>query len=376
MNTFDIEQLESPEVLAEKMAAVTHEAIEASLRKLRLHETDLINLLSPLADDYLEIMAHRAHAITAKRFGRIMKLYAPLYLSNECSNACCYCGFNCNHTISRRTLKIEEVVQQADYLAQRGFQNVLLVSGESRQHVPMDFLVQCIQRIKDLLPEISVEVYPLEKDEYRYLGEAGLYGLAIYQETYFKKTYAAMHPAGRKQDYAYRLKTPERGARAGLRQIGIGVLLGLADFRVDGYYLAQHARYLEKFYWRTIVGVSFPRIRQAQGGFQPPMPVSDRQLVQLVTALRLYLPDAPFSLSTREPDELRRNLLPLGFTQMSAESCTAPGGYGNPSSQLEQFQVEDTRSASVIADELAQLHFEPVWKDWDESFDRHPAQVK
>ncbi|MCK5242772.1 2-iminoacetate synthase ThiH [bacterium] len=375
-NMFCLEAYDSPAVLQKKMEAVIPEQVEASLATAQLTEQDLLILLSPAAGAYLETMAQRAWALTRRRFGRIMKLYAPLYLSNECTNACLYCGFNQQHDLARKTLKIEEVLQQAKYLSQQGFQNLLLVSGESRQHVPVKFLAECVHRLKPRFPEISIEVYPLEIEEYQQLTEAGLFGLIIYQETYDAELYQKYHPAGKKNNYTYRLQTPQRGAEAGVRQVGLGVLLGLQDFRVDGYYLGRHARFFEKQFWKTIVGISFPRLRQATGDFVPPYPVSDAQLVQLVTALRLFLPDAPFSLSTREPEHLRKHLLPLGFTQISAGSRTTPGGYGKENSELPQFQVEDTRGAKAIARELELAGFEPIWKDWDESFDRVPAQTK
>jgi 2-iminoacetate synthase len=373
---FSVEPFATPAVLQKKMTAITSHDVETSLTKAQLSEQDLLVLLSPAAEAYLETMAQRAWALTRQRFGRIMKLYAPLYLSNECTNACLYCGFNQKHALTRKTLKIEEVLQQAEYLSQQGFRNILLVSGESRQHVPVKFLAECIHRLKPMFPEISIEVYPLETEEYQLLTEAGLFGLAIYQETYDPELYPKYHPQGRKNNYVYRLQTPERGADAGVRQVGLGVLLGLQDFRVDGFILGMHARFIEKKYWKTTVGVSFPRIRQATGDFTPPYPVSDKQLVQLITALRLFLPDAPFSLSTREPEHLRKHLLPLGFTQISAGSRTTPGGYGKGESEFPQFQVEDTREAKLIARELEQAGFEPVWKDWDESFDRAPARIK
>lgn len=349
--------------------SVSAQEVEESLARGGNEARDLLRLLSPAAAPYLETMAQRAHALTQQRFGRVMKLYAPLYISNECTNSCVYCGFNRKQKSARRTLSLEEVWQQAGYLAQQGFRNILLVSGESRQHVPVEYLAACIRRLKPLFPEISIEVYPLETEEYRLLHQAGLFGLTVYQETYIPADYARFHPAGRKRCYAYRLDTPERGAQAGLRQVGLGVLIGLADFRVDAFYLGMHMRYLEKKYWRTVFGLSFPRLRQAGLAFQPPRPVNDRELVQMVVALRFFLPDAPFALSTREPEALRTNLLPLGFTLMSAGSRTTPGGYGLAKPGLAQFHVEDERPVPMIAAELIQHGFEVVWKDWDADFD-------
>lgn len=372
---FEIDQFDSPETLTRRLQAVTPAAVERSLSQADLDEKDLVNLLSPAAEAYLEPLARRAQAITRRRFGRIMKLYVPLYLSNECINTCVYCGFNRTQRIARKTLRPEEIQEQAQFLSSLGFRNLLLVSGESRPHVPVRMLADQIAALSADFPEISVEVYPLETREYAALQQAGLYGLVLYQETYLPEVYAAVHPSGPKHDYHARLEAPQRGAEAGLRQVGLGVLLGLTDFRLEGYYLGQHVRALEKIYWQTAFGLSFPRLRRAAGGFQAPAPVSDQQLTQLVTVLRLFLPDAPFSLSTRESASLRRHLLPLGFTQMSAGSCTEPGGYGHIQASGEQFQVEDTRSAREISADLELLGFEPVWKDWDASFREEPAEA-
>lgn len=351
-----------------QLATVKVKDVERSLAKPKLDEWDLLNLLSPVAETCLEKMAQKAQQVTRKRFGNIMKLYAPIYLSNVCFNRCVYCGFNVQHDIRRRTLLLDEVEEQGRYLAEKGFKNLLLVSGESKHDVPLDYLSACIKRLKPYFTEISIEIYPLEEEGYRYLADQGLYGMVLYQETYLKQVYEKMHLGGKKKDYDYRLHTPERAAQANLRQVGLGVLLGLTDFRIDAFYLGLHAMQLEKKYWKTAFGLSFPRITKATGNFKPPCPVSDKNFVQMVTALRLFLPDAPFSLSTREPKTLRNHLLPLGFTQMSAGSCTEPGGYGKPSLNNEQFQVEDTRSVSEIAEELRQLGLEPVWKDWDGGF--------
>lgn len=368
-SSFNPQTYGSPETLQARLAAVRPADVELSLSKSDLDPDDLLNLLSPAAADFLEPMARRAYQITRSRFGRIMKLYAPLYLSNVCSNACVYCGFNAGNRIPRRTLTLEEVRSQAAYLSAQGFQSLLLVSGESPAALPVEVLETCIRELKSSFPEMAIEVYPLGQEDYRRLGDAGLYSLAIYQETYCREVYQAVHPAGRKRDYAWRLATPERAAAAGVRQVSLGVLLGLADFRVDVFYAAMHARFLQKQYWRTLAGMSFPRIRKAEGNFQPPHPVSDRDFVQLVTALRLFLPDSPFSLSTREPAELRNHLLPLGFTQVSAGSSTEPGGYGSRGRAADgpgsQFQVEDTRTPAEMAAVLNARGLEPVWKDWE-----------
>ncbi len=368
MSSLTLAPDQAPEFIYQQLAAVTAAQVERSLAKSHLEPHDLLHLLAPAAEPFMESMAQKAFHITRQRFGATMKLYAPLYLSNVCSNDCIYCGFNQQHHIARRTLRLEEVEEQAAYLADQGFQNILLVSGEAPKLVAVDYLEACVQRLRPRFPEVAIEVYPLEAHDYERLARAGLYGLVIYQETYLPQVYDQVHRSGPKKNYAFRLATPGRGAAAGVRQVGLGVLLGLTDFRLDAYYLGLHARQLQKHYWRTAFGLSFPRIIRATGNFKAPAPVTDKQLVQMVTALRLFLPDAPFSLSTREAAALRRHLLPLGFTQMSAGSCTAPGGYGHEDSSGLQFEVEDSRPVAEVVEEVKALGLEPVWKDWDGGF--------
>jgi 2-iminoacetate synthase len=370
--TFSLEQYGSPQALAVRLQQATAADVAAALAKPRLEADDLLTLLSPAAEASLEKMARLAQALTRRRFGRIMKLYAPLYVSNECTNACLYCGFNRSHRIDRRTLTLDEVEAQAGFLAGQGFQNLLLVSGESRRHVPVPFLLDCVRRLKRLFPELSLEVYPLEAAEYRDLAAAGLYGLALYQETYQRDVYAVMLPSGEKRDYDRRLLTPQLAAAAGLRQVALGALLGLADFRVDAFYLGLHARSLQKQYWRTNVALSFPRLRPATGGFTPPHPLSARQLGQQVAALRLFLQDPPFSLSTREHGRPARPPEDPGVhANERGQLLHEPGGYGAVGERpaAAQFTVEDRRSAADIAAELERLGFEPVWKDWDAGFE-------
>ncbi len=232
----------------------------------------------------------------------------------------------------------------------------------------MIFWPPASQRIRHLFSSISIEVYPMETEGYRQMVAAGVDGLTIYQETYDRELYAQMHPFGKKSDYDFRLLTPERGGQAGLRRIGLGFLLGLGKFRREAFFLGLHALHMTRHFWRSQVSVSFPRIRPADGGFQPLNPVSDRHFVQLICAMRLLLPDAGLVLSTRESAALRDNLLPLGITQMSAGSCTAPGGYAEKAGSTQQFAIDDDRTPAAVAALIRSKGYEAVWKDWDRSF--------
>ena len=324
-------------------------------------------LLSDAAGERLEDIARHAHALTLRRFGKTIQFFAPLYVSNECANICTYCGFSQDNKIVRKTLSVEEVVAEAGILASQGFRHLLLVSGEHAKYVPVEYLQGVVLALKDIAPSLSIEVAPLGEEEYRRLARAGVDGLIVYQETYDRIAYAKHHPKGKKRDFDWRLETPERGARAGMRRLGIGALIGLADWKKDAICLVAHARYLMHHHWESILTVSVPRLRPAAGGYAPQFQMSDNHFVQLICALRLALPDAGIVLSTREHPALRDGLVKLGVTQMSAGSRTEPGGYSKPRQAEGQFEVEDIRSAQEIAEMVAAQGYETVWKDWEEA---------
>ncbi len=340
----EINQYDPQQVLA-GIEAKTAADVERALSVERLRPADLQALLSPAAEGYLEAMAQKAHRITQQRFGKTVLLYAPIYLSNECSNGCLYCGFNATNKVPRKTLSLDEIERDALVLHGQGFRHILLVTGEAPGRVDNDYIAAAVRRIKPMFSSISIEVYPMEEDGYRQMVEAGVDGLTIYQETYDRDLYEELHPFGKKRDYDFRLLTPERGGSAGLRRIGIGFLQGLGNFRSEAFFAGLHALYLSKHFWRSLISISFPRMRPAEGAFPPKNPVSDRHLTQLICAMRLLLHDAGLVLSTRESAELRDNLLPLGITQMSAGSCTAPGGYGEEDRSTEQLGVKRSFSS-------------------------------
>lgn len=368
MSFNDVIQKHNPQQVLAEIDSMTAADVQRALASEQIDNRDYMALLSPAAEPFLEQMAQKAHEITLRRFGRTVLLYAPLYLSNECHNGCLYCGFSVDNKIPRRTLELDEVERDARILHEQGFRHILLLTGEAPGKVGNDFIAAAAKRISHLFSSISIEVYPMDTAGYSEMIDAGIDGLTIYQETYDPELYEQLHPSGRKRDYNFRLETPERAGTAGLRRIGIGFLLGLGNFRTEAFFAGLHGRYLMHHYWRTLLTVSFPRLRPAEGGFQPPNPVSDRQFVQLMCAMRLLLHDAGLVLSTRESAELRDNLLPLGITQMSAGSCTAPGGYAEEDTATEQFTIDDDRSPAEVADLLRTRGYDPVWKDWDGAF--------
>jgi 2-iminoacetate synthase len=361
------EHLEGADVraLRARVEAASRARVESALAREQPTFSDFLALLGPSARERLEPMAERARAVTLRRFGRVVQLYAPLYLSNACTNPCLYCGFRAPNPIPRVTLSLPEVIAEAAVLRGAGFRHLLLVSGEAPRAVPLERLDETLRSLRADFPSLSLEVYPLETAGYRRLVEAGADGLTLYQETYDRAAYAEAHPSGRKRDYGWRLGTLERGGEAGMRRLTLGALLGLHDWRSEAIAIALHADYLTRRFWRSQVAVSFPRLRHGPSGYAPPAPVSDADLVQLVLAVRLLLPDVGLVLSTREPPRFRDALVPLGITHMSAGSRTEPGGYRVPCEQGAQFDVQDRRSAAEVAAMIARAGYEPVWKDWD-----------
>lgn len=349
-----------------RMEGASTAAVAALLDRPAPADAELPALFAPAADPLLEELAARAAALTRRRFGRTIQLYAPLYLSNACVNRCAYCGFSRERDIPRITLGREELRAEAARLAASGFRHVLLVSGEDRTALGPARLEQTLAELGRTFASISLEVYPMREDEYRRMAAAGADGVALYQEVYDPELYRRHHPAGPKSSWSGRLAAIEEAGRAGLRTLGIGALLGLGEWRAEAAALALHGRYLTRRFWRSRIAVSFPRLRPVPGGYAPPRLPSERDLVHMLCATRLLLPDAEIVLSTREPAPLRDRLLALGVTRISAGSRTAPGGYANNDiSGAGQFAPEDVRSPAEVAAAIAASGFEPVWKDQD-----------
>jgi 2-iminoacetate synthase len=350
--------------------------VAAVLKKRHLTCSDLAVLLSPAADIFLPQLAARSADLTRRRFGRVMQLYAPLYLSSYCANRCQYCGFSAENKIVRRVLSLDEAEREANILADRGFGHILLVSGEAPARLDVDYLVELASRLRPRFASLSIEVQPLSEEEYRRLFQAGIVAVAVYQETYDAGVYSRVHQAGPKTDMAYRLATPARAAAAGMREVGVGALLGLADWRLEGMALGLHLAWLRRNYWRTGLTVSFPRLRPAAGGFAPLTEVTERDLAHLLFALRIFDEDLGLLISTREEARFRDGMIGLGPTRYSAGSCTAPGGYGEPGSEGEQFAIGDQRSLAEVSRVLKEKGYDPVLKDWDVVFQNFTSTTR
>jgi 2-iminoacetate synthase len=348
--------------------AKTAADVEQALHNRKRTLEDFKALISPAAIPYLEQMAQLSRQLTLQRFGNTIQLYIPMYLSNECQNICTYCGFSLDNKIARRTLNGAEILQEVQVIKQMGYDHVLLVTGEAAQTVGVDYLEKAMEIIKPHFSNISMEVQPLDEADYRRLLPHGLHTVLVYQETYHREDYKKHHPKGRKSNFEYRLETPDRLGRAGIHKIGLGVLIGLEDWRTDSFFTALHLGYLEKMYWQTRYSISFPRLRPFSGGLTPKVVMTDRELVQLICAYRLLNEEVELSISTREAGTFRDHLVHLGITTMSAGSKTNPGGYAVAPQSLEQFEISDERSAEDIAAMIRREGYEPVWKDWDNAF--------
>ncbi len=338
--------------------------VERALRSARPGPAEFAALISPAAADRVEDLARVAHETTVRRFGRTVHLYSPLYLSNECVSVCTYCGFSAKNEVARRTLSPEEVLLEARELKRRGMRHVLLVAGEQPRVVSRDYLSRVVSLLAPEIPQLSIEVQVWDTETYRNLVELGCDGLVVYQETYQRDRYREVHQKGKKRNYDWRLAAPDRGAQAGMRRLGIGTLLGLnPDWRFEALALAMHAKALVHRWWRCEVSVSLPRMRPAAGVTLEDA-VDDASFVQLLCALRIFLPDLGITLSTREHPAMRDALCRLGVTQMSAGSHTEPGGYADASDAEAQFEISDMRTPAEVAAALAAAGYDPVWKDW------------
>ncbi len=342
--------------------------VQSALQNPKRSLEDFKAFISPAARPLLEIMAQESHQLTRKRFGNTIQMYAPMYLSNECQNICTYCGFSYTNKMRRRTLTDREILQEVAYIKSKGYDHILLVTGEANNTVGVDYISNAIRLIRSEFSNISIEVQPLQKQDYEYLANDGLYAVLVYQETYHRQEYKKHHPKGKKSNFNYRLDTPDRLGRAGIHKIGLGALLGLEDWSADSFFTALHLKYLQKTYWKTKYSVSFPRLRPHSNGLKPKVNLTDADLVQLITAYRLLDEDVELSISTRENETFRDHIVNLGITSISAESKTNPGGYVVAKQSLEQFEISDERSTEEIVNMLREQDIEPVWKDWENNW--------
>ncbi|MBM7072719.1 2-iminoacetate synthase ThiH [Shewanella sp. 202IG2-18] len=366
MNTFtDVFKNIPRDELALKIYSTTDKDVERALNQPERNLDSLLALLSPAAEPYIEQMAQASVSNTRKRFGSNIGMYLPMYVSNLCANECDYCGFTMSNKIKRKILSHDEIRQECEIIKAQGYDSILIVSGEHETKVGIKYFSEIMPIIKQYFSYIAFEVQPLKENEYKSLAEKGMDAVMVYQETYHPETYRQHHTRGHKSDFQYRLETPDRLGRAQVDKIGLGVLLGLDDWRLDALLMGHHLYYLEHKYWRSRYSVSLPRLRPCVGGVNPKVELTDIGLVQLISAFRLFNPQLDISLSTRESADFRDNIISLGITQTSAGSSTEPGGYLHPNEELNQFEIGDERSVYEVVAAIKSKGLTPVFKDWE-----------
>lgn len=353
------------EELQASIYAKTEADVRKALAKRKRDLEDFKALISPSAQPFLEMMAQQSSLLTKKRFGNTVQIYAPMYLSNICSNHCTYCGFSIHNKIRRRILSEEEIRVEMEYIRAKGYEHILLVTGEADKIAGVEYLEKAIKIARSIFVNVSIEVQPLGVEAYKRLIDAGLYAVMVYQETYNKEEYPKYHLRGNKSNFLYRLETPDRMGIAGIHKIGLGALFGLEDWRTDSFFAALHLKHLQKQYWKTKFSMSFPRLRPHEGDVEPKVAMTDADLVQLICAYRLLDEDLELSVSTRESAVFRDNIVQMGATTISAESRTNPGGYAVDPESLEQFSINDTRTTEQVVEAMQLLGKDVVWKDWE-----------
>lgn len=374
MNTVFSEELEkiSWEETSERINSMTDADVRRALSKEHCSVDDFMALISPAAAPYLEQMARLSKKYTEERFGKTVSMFIPLYLTNSCTNSCVYCGFHVSNKMKRTILMEEEMVKEYEAIKKIApFENLLLVTGENPAKAGVGYLANALDLAKPYFSNLKIEVMPLSAEDYALLKQHGMNGVICFQETYNKAHYNIYHPKGMKANFEWRVNGFDRMGQAGVHSIGMGVLIGLEkEWRTDITMMAYHLRYLQKHYWKTKYSVNFPRMRPAEnGGFEPNVIMSDKELAQATFAMRIFDHDVDISYSTREPAKIRDHMAGLGVTTMSAESKTEPGGYCCYPQALEQFHVSDDRKAGEIDAALRHAGLVPVWKDWDTAFD-------
>ena len=353
------------EEMTRRIASTTSTDVERALSKDHLSIDDFMVLISPAASGYLEDMARKSQYHTRRRFGKTMSMYIPMYITNSCTNACVYCGFNRHNRFERVILTPDQIEDECKAIKDLApFDNLLIVTGENPYAAGTPYIEKALQIAGRYFNNLTIEVMPLSEEDYSRLTKAGLYGVVCFQETYHRENYKKYHPSGMKSDFEWRVNGFDRMGAAGVHKIGMGVLIGLEDWRTDVTMLALHLEYLRRKYWKTRYSVNFPRMRPSEGGFQPNVVMSDRELAQLIFAFRLFDNDVDISISTRETPHFRDHIASLGATSMSAGSKTEPGGYHTYPQALEQFSVSDERTPEEVAESLRSIGYEPVWKDW------------
>lgn len=342
---------------------------EADVRRALAHDSrspeDFAALLSPAAMPYLEEMAQLARQETKKHFGNSVYMFTPLYIANYCENYCIYCGFNCHNKINRAKLNREEIEGEMEAIAKTGLQEVLILTGESRHMSDVRYIGEACKIAKKYFRVIGLEIYPMNSDEYAYLHECGADYITVFQETYNSDKYETLHLAGHKRVFPYRLNTQERAIIGGMRGVGFAALLGLDDFRKDAYATGMHAYLLQRKYPHAEIAFSCPRLRPIINNDKiNPMDVHEAELVQVITAYRLFMPFANITISTRECARVRDNVIDIAATKISAGVSVGIGGHEGEEKGDGQFEISDGRTVEEVYEAILAKGLQPVMSDY------------
>ena len=339
--------------------------VEQALSREVLREQDFAALLSPAAEGYIEEMAQRARTETRKHFGNSVYMFTPLYISNYCENYCVYCGFNCHNRIHRAKLNYDEIKEEMKAIAATGLEEILLLTGESRKMSDVEYIGEACKIAKQYFKQVGLEVYPVNSDEYRYLHQCGADFITVFQETYHSDKYETLHLAGHKRIFPYRFHAQERAVLGGMRGVGFAALLGLADFRKDAFATGMHAWLLQRKYPHTEIAFSCPRLRPIINNEKiNPKDVHEPQLLQIICAYRIFMPFASITISTRECQRFRDNIINIAATKISAGVGVGVGGHEGTKKGDEQFEISDSRCVEEVYQAITRQGLMPVMSEY------------
>lgn len=323
-------------------------------------------LLSPAALPFLEEIAQKAQKETRKHFGNSVAIFTPLYIANYCENYCVYCGFNCHNKIKRAQLNAEEIEKEMQAIAETGLEEVLILTGESPNKSSVEYIGEACKIAKKYFKLIGLEVYPMDSKDYAYLHECGADFVTVFQETYNSDKYKTLHLGGRKRIFPYRLNAQERAIMGGMRGVGFAALLGLDDFRKDALATGMHAYLLQKKYPHAEIAFSCPRLRPIINNDKiNPKDVHEPQLLQIICAYRIFMPFASITISTRECERFRDNIIQIAATKISAGVNVGIGGHSQEEEKGdEQFEISDGRSVDEIYQMIEDNGMQPVMTDY------------
>ena len=347
----------------------TTKDVENAINAVNRTPEDFAALLSPAALPYLEQMAQAAKIEKEKHFGNSICFFTPIYIANYCEYYCIYCGFNCHNKIKRAKLNYEEIEEEMQAIAKTGLQEILILTGESKKMSSVEYIGEACKIARKYFKVIGLEVYPMNSDEYAYLHKCGADYVTVFQETYNSDKYETLHLSGHKRIYPYRLNAQERALKGGMRGVGFAALLGLDDFRKDAFATGMHAYLLQRKYPHAEIAFSCPRLRPIINNDRiNPKDVHEAQLLQVVTAYRLFMPFASITVSTRECARVRDNLMNIAATKISAGVSTGIGSHSDDIEESdkgdEQFEISDGRDVKEVYNDLVKIGLQPVMSDY------------